>query len=66
MMLGSENHKLLHEIESSYGVKSEWHDHDLEGAVQLVADSSTLCIMVYHLIEKTMVKRLFVLGTQAR
>lgn len=31
-------------------VKAEWHGHDLDGAVQLVADSRTICIRVYPLV----------------
>lgn len=33
-------------------IETEWHDHDLDGAVQWVTNSSTICITMYHLTMK--------------
>lgn len=33
-------------------IETEWHDHDLDGAVQWVTNSSTICLTMYHLTMK--------------
>lgn len=33
-------------------IETEWHDHDLDGAVKWVRNSSTVCITMYHLTMK--------------